>query len=241
MWIWLYKPGLRIYNNSHASSTPIDLYEIPLIFHTRINHIHCLRTLTGYYWYVYIHIHIYIYVYIYVRLYIYIYKVKKLATLVEGVQKAPFPIATTPRCRRGRNSFPWITPLYPWYVPYNAECKARRHQVPFLSLWYDSTSDWTQVSRAIGKHANHYANGPVVYMYICIHIYMYIYMCVYMHIYVYMYIYIYIYVYICIYHHHHVTLSARISLTISSHLSLSSIASGRSSRLHPVSSQSCFM
>ena len=28
----------------------------------------------------------------------------------------------------------------------------------FLSLWYDSTCDWTQVSRATGKHSNHYAN-----------------------------------------------------------------------------------
>ena len=29
----------------------------------------------------------------------------------------------------------------------------------FLSLWYYSTWDWTQVSQAIGKHTNHYANG----------------------------------------------------------------------------------
>ena len=27
----------------------------------------------------------------------------------------------------------------------------------FLSLWYDSTWDWTQISRAIGEHSNHYA------------------------------------------------------------------------------------
>ena len=32
----------------------------------------------------------------------------------------------------------------------------------FFSLWYDSTWDWTQVSRAIGKHSNHYerSNAP---------------------------------------------------------------------------------
>ena len=41
-------------------------------------------------------------------------KVKvKLVTVVEGDQKAPFSIATTPRCKRGRYSFPWIAPLYP--------------------------------------------------------------------------------------------------------------------------------
>ena len=42
-----------------------------------------------------------------------------------------------------------------------------------------------------------------------------------------------------IYHHHHVVPLARISLTLSSHFSLSFTASGRSSELHPVSSHSC--
>ena len=37
----------------------------------------------------------------------------KLATIVEGDSKAPFSVATTPRCREGRCSFPWIAPLYP--------------------------------------------------------------------------------------------------------------------------------
>ena len=40
-------------------------------------------------------------------------------------------------------------------------------------------------------------------------------------------------------HHHHVVPPARISLTLSRHFSQSFIASGRSSGLHPVSSQSC--
>ena len=39
-------------------------------------------------------------------------QISKLATVVKGDQKAPFSIATTPRCRGGRYSFPWITPLY---------------------------------------------------------------------------------------------------------------------------------
>ena len=42
-------------------------------------------------------------------------------------------------------------------------------------------------------------------------------------------------------HHHHVAPPARISLTVSRHFSLSFIASGRSSGLHPVSSHSCCM
>ena len=42
-------------------------------------------------------------------------------------------------------------------------------------------------------------------------------------------------------HHHHVVSLARISLTLFRHFSLSFIASGRSSGLHPVSSHSCCM
>ncbi len=50
-----------------------------------------------------------------------------------------------------------------------------------------------------------------------------------------------IYLYVYKSHHHHVAPPARISLTLSRHFSLSSIASGRSSGLHPVSSHSCCM
>ena len=56
----------------------------------------------------------------------------KLATEVEGDQKAPFSLATTPRWRGRLYSFSWIAPLYPWYVPYFAECRAKKYQVPFL-------------------------------------------------------------------------------------------------------------
>ena len=31
----------------------------------------------------------------------------------------------------------------------------------FLSLWYDTTWDWTLVSWTIGKHSTHKTNGPV--------------------------------------------------------------------------------
>ena len=42
-------------------------------------------------------------------------------------------------------------------------------------------------------------------------------------------------------HHHHFVPPARVSLTLSRHSSLSFIASGRSSGLHPASSQNCCM
>ena len=51
-----------------------------------------------------------------------IIKKGKLATVVEDDQKAPFSIATTPKCRGGCYSFSRIAPLCPWYVPYIAEC-----------------------------------------------------------------------------------------------------------------------
>ena len=31
----------------------------------------------------------------------------------------------------------------------------------FLSLWYDLNLNWTPVSRDVGEHSNHYANGLV--------------------------------------------------------------------------------
>ena len=37
----------------------------------------------------------------------------KVATLVEGDPKAPFSIATIPRCKGGCYSIPWTAPLYP--------------------------------------------------------------------------------------------------------------------------------
>ena len=78
----------------------------------------------------------------------------KLATIVEGNPKAPFSIATTPMCRGGRYSFPGL--LYFTLDPYLIMLSAKQGSIKyhFLSLWYDSTWDWTQVSRAIGEHSN---------------------------------------------------------------------------------------
>ena len=57
----------------------------------------------------------------------------------------------------------------------------------------------------------------------------------------YLFPYLLIYLSIYIYIYHHVVPPTRISLNLSRHSSLSFIASGRSSGLHPVSSQSCCM
>ena len=70
----------------------------------------------------------------------------KLATLVVGDSKAPFSIATIQNDSGGSYSITLIAPLYTLSSPY---------QVPFFSLRYDTTSDWTPVSWTIGKHPTH--------------------------------------------------------------------------------------
>ena len=46
----------------------------------------------------------------------------KLSPFSRGRPEGSFSIATTPRCRGERYSFPRIASLYPWYVPYIADC-----------------------------------------------------------------------------------------------------------------------
>ena len=98
-------------------------------------------------------------------------KVKaKLATLVEGDPKAPFLIATTPRCKGGHYSIPLIVhfTLDPYLIMLSVKQGGIKYH--FLSLWYDLTWD----------------------------IYIYIYMCVCVCVYVCVYIYIYLCVCMCV-------------------------------------------
>ena len=55
-------------NNSHTSSTRIDLYDIPHIFYKRIIHTHCLWMLTGYYKHTDTHTHTHTHIYIYISI-----------------------------------------------------------------------------------------------------------------------------------------------------------------------------
>ena len=104
---------------SHSVFLNLYIY-IYIYTHT---HAHvCLHTFMGMYACIYIYIYIYIHIIIKV----------KLLTIVWGNLKAPFSISTTPRCRREYYFFPWIAPLYPWYIPYNAEYQIRKYEVPFF-------------------------------------------------------------------------------------------------------------
>ena len=82
----------------------------------------------------------------------------RLATVVEGNRKAPFSIATTQGVGEGATPFPGLlhVTLDPYLIMLSV--KQRDIEYHFLNLCYDSTWDWTQVSRAIGEHSNHHAN-----------------------------------------------------------------------------------
>ena len=73
-----------------------------------------------------------------------------MATLVEDNLKAYFSIATTPWCREGCYSFPWIAPLTLDPLPYMLSLKQGCIKYHFLSLWYDMT----QSHRPLEKHMN---------------------------------------------------------------------------------------
>ena len=64
---------------------------------------------------------------------------------------APFLLATNPMCRGGRYSFPWIVVLTFDLYLIILSVKQGGIEYHFLSVWYDSTWDWTLVSRAISE------------------------------------------------------------------------------------------
>ena len=57
-----------------------------------------------------------------IYIYIYIYKVSKIGNCCQGQPEGFLLISYYTICKGGCYSFPWITPLYPRAIPYNAEC-----------------------------------------------------------------------------------------------------------------------
>ena len=76
--------------------------------------------------------------------------------LVESDSKAPFSIATTPRYREGLYYFT----LDPYFTMLSV--KQGGIKCHSLSLWCDSTKDWTPVFQAIVEHSSRLVYGPVV-------------------------------------------------------------------------------
>ena len=84
----------------------------------------------------------------------------KLAPVVEGDSKCPFSIATTPRCRGRRFSFPGL--LHFTFDTYIIMLSVKQGSIKyhFVSLWYVSTWYSTLVFRAVDKHSTHKTNEP---------------------------------------------------------------------------------
>ena len=86
----------------------------------------------------------------------------KLATVVKCDVKTPFSIATKPKCREGATPFSVLRhfTLDPYLIKLSV--KQGGIKCHFLSLWYDTTWDWTQVSQVNGENSNHYTNRTVL-------------------------------------------------------------------------------
>ena len=82
----------------------------------------------------------------------------KLATVVEGDPKVPPSTATAPRFREGATTYSGLLHFTLDLYLIILSAKQGGIKYHFLSLWYDSTWDWTQVSLAIGENSSHYAN-----------------------------------------------------------------------------------
>ena len=76
-------------------------------------------------------------------------------TLVDSDQKAPFSIATTPRCRKDAISSPGLLhfTLDPYLIMLNVKQGGIKNHI--LSLSSDTTWDWTPLSLTIGEHSTH--------------------------------------------------------------------------------------
>ncbi len=79
-------------------------------------------------------------------------------TVVEGDPKVPFLIATK-GVGEGATPFPGLVHFTfgPYLIMQSVKLVGIKYH--FLSLWYDSTRDWTQVSQAIGEHSTRLSNG----------------------------------------------------------------------------------
>ena len=66
-----------------------------------------------------------------------------MATLVEGDLKAPFLIATTPRCWGRCYSIPWIAPLYPWSLLYGAKQGSIKYHFWVFGMTQPGIEPWS--------------------------------------------------------------------------------------------------
>ena len=75
--------------------------------------------------------------------------------MVEGDPKAPFSKLQHRSVGEGATPLPGLLhfTLDPYLIILNVKQGSIKYY--FLIFWYDSTWDWTPVSRAIGEHSTH--------------------------------------------------------------------------------------
>ena len=78
-----------------------------------------------------------------------------LATVVEGDLKAAFSRVTPRGLRVDTTPFPGFLnfTIDAYFIMLSVEQRDIKYN--FLSFWYDSTWDWTPVSRVISERSNH--------------------------------------------------------------------------------------
>ena len=130
------------------------------------------------------------------------------------LHKALFSFSTTPWCRWGRYSFPWIVPFYPYLYLIMLVIKQRTIKYHFLSLWYDWIGNENRSNRPLDNTLPTRPIHAYVHTYIHTYIYIYIYIYVKTDIYIYIYIYIYIHIYICTYIYIHIYICTYIYIHI---------------------------
>ena len=91
-----------------------------------------------------------------------------MVTLVKGDLKAPFLIATTPKCRERHYSFPWIALLYPWNVSYNAVLSKDASSTIFLVFGMTWAEIELRSSRPLAGFSNFLPDAFLVIKFNCV-------------------------------------------------------------------------
>ena len=74
----------------------------------------------------------------------------------------PFPLVLHQGVGEGVTPFPGLLhfTLDTYFIMLSVKQGGNKYH--FLSLWYDSTWDWIQISWAIGEHSNNYATEYLI-------------------------------------------------------------------------------
>ena len=94
-----------------------------------------------------------------------------------GDWKAPFSLATTPRCRGWYYSIPWIAPLYSWSIP----CNGKLSKVASNTILWDFGRTWPGITMS-----KDFLFQIIIVLFSCLNVFFKTYQwCIYIYIYIY--------------------------------------------------------